>query len=291
MPANLLILPLLAGFWFLHHCHRYRFRALHWDGYRLLLESAVHGFIFLSVARGLIIGLKLIHGVPPLIDNYWRPIARIDYLGSGIGSFLLAGTVSFLDNRCLTPFRSRDLFESYRESRAERRGVWRSVLDAIATAYSLNSEESSAKAVEDFGNPLVRLLDSAARGGTAVSITLKNRKWYVGFVSEAISLDPRQTHFRLTPLFSGFRNKDTLSATPELSYSALYVGIQRMQAASLQPKDFDITIPIGDIEIANYFREDYYLRYFANSDAKTIVQSGRDDDPPAEYENPAINIG
>ena len=38
MPNNLLLVPLLAGFWFLHRCHYFRFRAQTLDGYRLLIE-------------------------------------------------------------------------------------------------------------------------------------------------------------------------------------------------------------------------------------------------------------
>lgn len=235
MPANLLILPLLAGFWFLHHCHKYRFRALNWDGYRLLLESAIKGLIFLSLARGLIIAFEFLPSAKRLVTTAWNPIAPIPYLGSALGSFVLAGLGSFADNRSLTPSGLRQLYRCFKDRRAESLGYRQAFRGAVRDAYSINSENGSMNAIQSYGNPLVRLLDSAARNYTAVSITLNNRKWYVGFVSEAISLDPKQTHFRLTPLFSGFRQKDTLTATPELSYARLYAGI-RNKKSKLHPK-------------------------------------------------------
>jgi hypothetical protein len=282
MPANFLILPLLAGFWFLHHCHRYRFTALNWDGYRLLIESAVNGFLFLSLSRGLILLFEFVPGAKDLVQRLWNPIAPIPYLGSAIGSFVLAVLASFLDNRSLTPTRLPQFYECLRECRSERLGIFRTIYTAVRHAHGNSLESGSMKAVQEFGNPLVRLLDSAARSGTAVSITLKNRKWYVGYVSEAISLDPSQTHFRVTPLFSGYRNKDTLSATAEISYRNLYAGIK--DNPTIRPKDFDITIPLADVEIANYFREDYYVRYFATDGGKMIrgEKDSPDDAPSAE---------
>src|SRR5258708_3535527 len=51
MPANLLLLPLLGGFWFVHFCYLFKFRAQRLDGYRLLLESAFFCLLLIVPAR------------------------------------------------------------------------------------------------------------------------------------------------------------------------------------------------------------------------------------------------
>jgi len=56
-------------------------------------------------------------------------------------------------------------------------------------------------------------------------------------------------------------------------------------------KDFDLTVPIADVEIANYFREDYYLQYFATPDGKNIVGQKPDEDPPMEHSDSEMHIG
>lgn len=45
MPSNLLLLPFLAGYLFLHSFHFTKFRAQRLDGYRLLMESAAVGLV------------------------------------------------------------------------------------------------------------------------------------------------------------------------------------------------------------------------------------------------------
>ncbi|WP_157115540.1 hypothetical protein [Prosthecochloris sp. HL-130-GSB] len=49
MPANLLILPYIAGFWFISRCYLAKYRAQRHDGYRLLFYSAIAGLAFLMV--------------------------------------------------------------------------------------------------------------------------------------------------------------------------------------------------------------------------------------------------
>jgi hypothetical protein len=51
MPYNLLLLPLLGGFLFIHLAHYFRFAAQRLDGYRLLLQSAIAGTCLVGIAR------------------------------------------------------------------------------------------------------------------------------------------------------------------------------------------------------------------------------------------------
>jgi hypothetical protein len=51
MPYNLLLLPLLGGFLFIHLTHFFRFGAQRLDGYRLLFQSAIAGICLSALAR------------------------------------------------------------------------------------------------------------------------------------------------------------------------------------------------------------------------------------------------
>ena len=56
MPTNLLLLPLLGGYWFIQNFHCTRFRARRLDGYRLLVESAFYGLLFTCNRLGCVKG-------------------------------------------------------------------------------------------------------------------------------------------------------------------------------------------------------------------------------------------
>lgn len=51
MPFNLLLLPLLGGYFFIHLTYRFRFRAYGLDNYRLVFESAAVGLVALLVSH------------------------------------------------------------------------------------------------------------------------------------------------------------------------------------------------------------------------------------------------
>jgi hypothetical protein len=51
MPYNLLLLPLIGGFLFVHLTHFFRFGAQRLDGYRLLFQSAIAGICLSAAAR------------------------------------------------------------------------------------------------------------------------------------------------------------------------------------------------------------------------------------------------
>jgi hypothetical protein len=68
MPYNLLLLPLIGGFLFVHLTHFFRFGAQRLDGYRLLFQSAIAGIGLSAAARliDLLIDLTPL-GVPPTV--------------------------------------------------------------------------------------------------------------------------------------------------------------------------------------------------------------------------------
>jgi hypothetical protein len=224
MPQGLLLLPLLGGFAFLHLSHLYRFKAQRYDGYRLLLASASVGAALLLLGRALV----LLFG-------------QIAFLGEW------AGRVWFT----LSPFPHSDSC------------AWSLVLGPVLAAvvnrmYSL--EEAKNKQLDDTkqADAFTRLLHDAARHTRLISVTLDSRKWYVGYVAESPNLHPEEKYFRLLPIISGYRDKDTLGTVRTVFYEDV------LRAAD--PAGFVITLPISDVKGANYFDPDVYDAYFAEND-------------------------
>ena len=230
MPSNLLILALLAGFCFLHRCYSFKFRAQLLDGYRLLLYCSLAGAATLAVSRSLVLFLKLSSGfwkVRPL----WDQFARVPYLGT----FCLCIPVGLL---C-----------------AE---VWNIFVDP---------EECRQTEVTRNGDALMELMQRAVNEERMLSITFDSRKWYAGYLVEAPNLKPSEKYFKLLPILSGYRDKDTLVARRTLSY------VDINQIPGVNPADFVITLPIGAVRTANLFDPAVYEDHFANipSDSNTAA--------------------
>lgn len=76
MPYNLLSLPLLGGFLFIHLAHYFRFNAHRLDGYRLLIQSALCGTALEAIVRILIFLLSKLPFSSTLAESglsLWKP--------------------------------------------------------------------------------------------------------------------------------------------------------------------------------------------------------------------------
>jgi hypothetical protein len=88
-----------------------------------------------------------------------------------------------------------------------------------------------------------------------VSITLDSRKVYIGTVAAAPNLETHDVFLALTPIFSGYRDKDTLDLVLTVPYLDVY------QRENLDPEDFTITIPIQHVRIASFFDHTVYKSF------------------------------
>jgi hypothetical protein len=184
MPYNLLLLPLVGGFLFVHLTHYFRFAAQKADGYRLLFQAAIAG-VGLSIFGRI---AELLLALTPLgkwFVYYWHMFSPFPYSATSALSLLMGPVLALLVN----------LF--------------------------ISKEKAKAKEIRAQGNFLLRLLDESASQKRLISITLDSRKWYVGWVVEAPNLDPRDQFFRLLPFISGYRDKDALEARRTVYYEAV----------------------------------------------------------------------
>ena len=98
MPYNLLLLPLIGGFLFVHLAHYFRFAAQRADGYRLLFQAAIAG-VGLSIAGRI---TELFIAFTPLgmwAEQYWNLFSPFPYSATSAISLLLGPAFALLLNR------------------------------------------------------------------------------------------------------------------------------------------------------------------------------------------------
>ena len=153
MPWNLLILPLLGGFSFLHNCNIFRFRSQHLEGYRLLMESAIAGVILTGVGR-LITFLIVQVPLGQALEDLCSEALPFPFVGTTVTAFLIGLLTPFPINRWL-----------------------------------VHEKQAKREAVEVLNDPLVGLLYEAAESRKPVFVTLDSLKVYVGFVLKSPNLE------------------------------------------------------------------------------------------------------
>ncbi len=223
MPYNLLLLPLLGGFLFLHISHLFRFEAQRLDGYRLLFYSALAGLMLVLPARIIVVCLSstaLSHWSGTLL---WDQIAPFSYSGTSVLSLILAPPLAGVLNLFINAERAKDI------------------------------------EIRRHANYLTKLLHRAERETLPLSITLANLKWYVGYVTVSPNLSPSETYFRILPLLSGYRDRETLKTIRTVFYQDV------LQDPQVDKNDLVVTLPLADVKIAGLFDEDVYDEYFAEA--------------------------
>lgn len=78
-----------------------------------------------------------------------------------------------------------------------------------------------SKAIRKHGSALEQLLLQSLEEGVFLQITLKNEKVYVGFCETIIPPSKNTTYIKITPLISGYRDKDT----KEVIYTTDYYSV------------------------------------------------------------------
>ena len=222
MPQGLLILPLLGGFLLLHRSHLFRFNAQRYDGYRLLLTSAVAGAFLLLFGRVLVLLFGQIPWFGPWAGEFWYHLSPFPHSDTCAWSFVLGPLLAKF---------------------------------AVNQMYGLEAAKNKQLEEDKEADSFTRLLHTAVKDKRLISVTLETRKWYVGFVAEAPNLKPTEQFFRILPMVSGYRDKDTLKTFRTVFYEDI---LEAPDSA-----DFVITLPIDDVKSANFFDPDVYEAYFA----------------------------
>jgi len=224
VPFNVLLLPLLGGYLFVSQLDSLRYRVSRHTGQRLLLDSSVAGVVLLIVAR-ILTGIS--EALSSGAERVWQEIAPFDYSGTAFVALLLG----FVSPWVLNQF--------------------------------MNTTEQGILAMEKEGNYLEVLLSRALRDKKQVSITLSNGKVYIGFVAATFDPAKERKYITLIPTISGYREAETHRFVPTMNYAAVLevVDDDSPELGHLQRDDFQIVLPISEIQSTNVFDREAFLRF------------------------------
>ncbi|MEP7337655.1 MAG: hypothetical protein ABI977_07900 [Acidobacteriota bacterium] len=273
-PLNLLLLPLLGGFLFVTLWHPTKYYTLRADGYRLIFFSSIAGAFFMFVACVVatsapwIFNLLWLPALAGKIDLWWHLFVPYENTGRAALAFMIGAVIWFPLNK----------IKACKEDAAIKRMI-NHKRDALET-----------------------LLSQALAKGRMVSVTVKSGKVYIGVITSNFNPAYDLNSLSLLPAFSGYRDNDQKEVHLMRDYTTAYQDIRTELQAKLQqslpqirlnhPKlsdaelgklvrekleaedrfeNFEITIPISEVQTVNIFDVDVYEKHFklSGKDAAT----------------------
>src|SRR2546427_4795103 len=209
-PLNLLFLPLLGGFIFVTKWYPTKYYTLRSDGYRLLFTTAVAGTLLLLLAS-----ILKAHAVPyfpwwPAVYFWWHRIAPPEHSGKaalamflGCSLWMPLNLIGIVGGRFSLP---SNLFGRFVK--------W------------FSDEEAVRRAIDRKRDALELFLIMALKAEKMVSVSVKNGKVYVGYLTSTYNPAFQMESISLIPAFSGHRNEDTKEMVLDLNYLGVYTAIQ-----------------------------------------------------------------
>lgn len=239
MPFNLLLLPLMGGYFFISKFYPTAFYAARHTRERLILSSALAGTFLLIAARILVI---LIAWLWPDVAALWKQIAPFPYGGTAFGAFFLGLVLPPIFNH----FYPRD--------RAYRR---------VLKRYDTNALE--------------RLFADAQDHNQMVMLTIDSGKVYVGLIkSTPPNPGSDDSYIRILPVLSGYRKDGTHEVEFTTTYAEAIQQTVREgdsnegprlrddhlpQTKKLRLDDFIKVVPINQIVTAGKFDPGAYRAF------------------------------
>lgn len=279
MPYNLLVLPLLAGYLFIQVSYTWRFRSPALDGYRLLLHSSALGLFFLACARLLVL---LVNSLPVglSIAEHWHCFFPVPYAGTFTLSLLVGLTIAIISNLPNREHWKRAFWNGWLNillvRQLKKLRIWRpyerkrltgwccfwkpETLWHYQRVFGARKTVALRAATKRQGSQLHIFLNDAVVLERMVSVTMSNRKFYIGYVKTSPTLHPDDTHFQLFPLRSGYRRSESLTWEFTADYSALQT------ARNTDPAS--VILKLGDVQVANFFDPEEHARF-----ARTTVNA------------------
>lgn len=115
------------------------------------------------------------------------------------------------------------------------------------------ADAASTRAIERYGTEKERLLFQAMKSSTLVSVTMENRKVYIGWPVYSPDLRHETNDFRLLPVISGYRKEEDLSLERTTQYLNVYDQINRGTIRGLKAEEFEVVLPLEKVVSANLF--------------------------------------
>lgn len=223
MPFNLLLFPLVGGYYICIRFRYFRYIQQRLDRQKLLFNSVIAGvflLIFTFIAR--LAFESIFPGASDRIYPYF-PV-KIPYFGTTAVTFILAIVLTEISN------------------------------------FFISREWAIKNSIKLIGNELELLLKSSFGNNQLLQVTLKNDKFYIGWIKE-LPLPSHSNYIRIIPAFSGYRDseKNLVFTTQYLEVYASYMREGRIQ--NLSDLRTDLVIKIDEIVTINNFDYEMYERF------------------------------
>lgn len=225
MPWNLLILPLLGGYYLLSRYNSFKFKQQRLDRQRLIFDTILVGtwLIIIAFASRMLIE-KAFPSFIPFVYQYF-PI-NTPYIGTTFGSFIIAVLFTEIGNR----------------------------------TFCSDSKTQIEKAIKEVGNELELLLRSSFKESKLLHFTLDTDKFYIAWVKE-LPIPTITNYIRVIPVFSGYRDDKKIMnfTTHYLDVYSEYV--QEGQIKSIEDLDVDLIITLDNLVSVSYFDIEMYEKF------------------------------
>lgn len=224
MGLGLLLIPSLAGYWFLQNANFARFNNYRLSGYHLLFRSALSG-IFLTAAAHTI--AEFLNNHAPQLRSLLYAHVPVDYVDTAILTILLAVAGPLVFNK-------------------------------------FYSEEKAAKrAAKTYGDLIEVLIADAFERLKPIELSLKNRKSYVGMVLWSSITKRGRSDVTLLPVSSGHRSEDTLELHLTTNYAPLIKKLIAEEPEGNDDlfRDYSVVIPRSEVCSARLFDPAVYRRF------------------------------
>lgn len=223
MPWNLLILPLIGGYYILTRCYIFKFHQQRLDRQRLIFES-----VFIGVS--LMVGTYILRII---VELFALDLINVLYSYS--------------------PFNQKYFITSLSSV----------VFAIIFThLYNKISEDEKwiKKSIVDVGNEFETLMKFSFENNSLIQFTLTNNKIYIAWVKE-LPIPSVSPYVRVIPAISGFRDeqKRTEFTTHYLSVYSSY--IKEGKIKYIDELNTDLIIDITDIVTVSNFDPKMYKRF------------------------------
>lgn len=216
MPFNLLLFPLLGGYYFVVRSNRLKYFHQRIESQKLLFHSAIAGGFFLITS--LVITATFKKYAPGFYHTLraFLPV-QFDYSGVTFLSFLLG------------------------------------ILSAETSNFFYKKTDSIMKAVLDNDDPLELLIMRSWHSKILLCFTLKSGKVYIGYTT-TLPIPSRTSFISILPVYSGYRDASTKRIFFTTEYVDIYAQLKEdRQITRLDDLDFQLLIPTAEIVTVNIF--------------------------------------
>ena len=224
MPFNLLLFPLVGGYYLIIRLERFKYIQQRLDSQKLLFNSVIAGSFLLILS--FLISSLFIYFFPTQAE-YLKAIPPLNrpYFATTLLSFFISIVITETGNL----FIDRDL--------------------------------AISRSIDKIGNELELLVKLSFETDQLIQFTLKNDKFYIGW-AETLPIPQRSNYIRIIPAFSGYRHKETKKLVFTTQYLDIYSAYIREGAVnSIEELNMNLVIKSDDILLANTFNIEMYERF------------------------------